>query len=62
MIVMHVYSPETFDFIYPFGQYGKKKSKILSKYPEGKYYEVKIDAAKNQLEYMLLKENVEYDY
>lgn len=39
----------------------KKKSKILSKYPEGKYYEVKIDAAKNQLEYKLSTEDVEYD-
>lgn len=40
---------------------GQKKNKILSKYPEGKYYEVKIDAAENQLEYKLSKEDVEYD-
>lgn len=39
----------------------KKKSKILSKYPEGKYYDVKIDAARNQLEYKLSKEDIEYD-
>jgi transposase len=39
----------------------KKKTKILSRYPEGKYYDIKIDATKNQLQYKLSKEDIEYD-
>lgn len=39
----------------------KKIQKILSRYPEGKYYRAWMDGVKNQLHYQIMEERVEED-